>query len=87
MRDSTRGQISDTARELMNGISERSHESYTAGLICHIEVRIDDLIGPLMDEIYWIPLGQLRRDWVRVQLKLFPPTKYYILNEEDKFKI
>ena len=63
MRDSTREQISDTARELMNGISERAHESYTADTICHIEVRIDEPMDLQMDQAYWAVGGQLRRDW------------------------
>jgi len=65
MRDSTRGQISDTARELMNGISERSHESYTAGLICYIEVRIDEPMDLQIEQAYWAVGGQSRWDWGR----------------------
>ena len=63
MRDGTREQISDTARELMNGISERAHESYTADTICHIEVRIDDHMALQMDQAYWAVCGQSRRAW------------------------
>lgn len=63
MRDGTREQISDTARELMNGISERVHESYTADTICHIEVQIDDHMALQMDQAYWAVCGQSRRAW------------------------
>ena len=65
MRKGTREQISDAARELMNGISERAHESYTADIICHIEVRIDEPMDLQMDQAYWAVCGQLRRDWSR----------------------
>ena len=63
MRKGTREQISDTARELMNGISERTHQRYTEDTICHIEERIDDHMALQMDQAYWAVCGQSRRAW------------------------
>lgn len=63
MRKGTREQISDTARELINGISELVYESCTADLICHIEVQMDDLMDLQIEQAYWMPIGQSRRDW------------------------
>jgi len=65
MREGTREQISDTARELMNGISESVVESYTDDLVCHIEERIDDPMALQMDQAYWAVCGQSRRAWGR----------------------
>jgi len=73
MRNSTREQISDTARELMNGISESVGESYTDDLICHIEERIDDHMVLQMDQVYWAVCGQSRRPWSRSGLPGLPP--------------
>jgi len=65
VRDSTREQISDTARELMNGISVSVGESYTADTIDHIEEQIDDHMALQMDPAYWAVGGQSRRAWGR----------------------
>ena len=72
VRDSTREQISDTARELMNGISERMYESYTADTIDHIEEQIDDHMALQMDPAYWAVGGQSRRDWGRSVSRVSP---------------
>jgi len=63
MRKGTREQISDTARELMNGISERMYESYTSATICRIGEQLDDHMALQMDQAYWAVCGQSRRDW------------------------
>jgi hypothetical protein len=55
------------ALELMNGISERTHESYTADIICHIEVQIDDHMALQMDQAYWTVGGRSRWDWGMVR--------------------
>ena len=61
-RNNTRERISDAARELMNGMSERMQESYTGYTICQIEVRTDDHMALQMDQAYWVVAGQARRD-------------------------
>jgi len=63
VRDSTREQISDTARELMNGISVSVGESYTSATICHIEEQIDDPMDLQIEQSYWAVGGRSRRDW------------------------
>ena len=72
MRKGTREYISDTARELMNGISERMYESYTADTIDHIEERIDDHMALQMDQAYWAVCGQSRRAWGRSVSRVSP---------------
>jgi len=72
MRDSIREQISDTARELMNGISVSVGESYTSATICHIEERIDDHMALQMDQAYWAVCGQSRRAWGRSVSRVSP---------------
>ena len=56
----------------MNGISERTHESYTADINCHIEVRIDDHMALQMDQAYWAVCGQLGRDWILYIFRTIP---------------
>ena len=72
MRKGTREQISDTARELMNGISERMYESYTSATICRIEEQLDDPMALQMDQAYLAVCGQSRRHWGRSGLPLRP---------------